>query len=305
MEAANKQLPSKAVAYTDYRELLRDKNVGAVVIITPGYLHRQMALDAIRAGKDVVLEKPMGLTYAEAKEIEREAARSGRIVAVCMQRRYSRADTETRKIVESGALGPLRLITCSEFRGDWHPETWQYTDPATGKKTSWRLLRKTAGSSELEFSIHAFAEVCELVKSPPARIAASGGVVHYRDRETRDVSNVLVDFANGVRFSYSFSCFVPRGSSQLTLVGDNGWLNRSRGVISVQTGGKAPQEIKLGGEGEGGSAEASFYEDFFESVRTRKQPALNPTAAMEPAKIAFGADWSITENRIVTARDFT
>src|SRR5690349_20069889 len=53
MATVNKALPEPAATYIDYRELIRDKNVGIVVIATPGYLHKEMALEALRAGKDL------------------------------------------------------------------------------------------------------------------------------------------------------------------------------------------------------------------------------------------------------------
>jgi predicted dehydrogenase len=91
MTALNQGLPSPAATYVDSRELIRDKNVGIVVIETPGYLHKQLALEAIRAGKDILLEKPPATTYADATDIVREAKRSKRVVAVRMQRRVCSA----------------------------------------------------------------------------------------------------------------------------------------------------------------------------------------------------------------------
>src|SRR5436190_12838443 len=61
MKQINDGLPSKAATYVDYRELIKDPNVGIVVVATPGYLHREMALAALRAGKDLMLEKPLAL----------------------------------------------------------------------------------------------------------------------------------------------------------------------------------------------------------------------------------------------------
>ena len=87
-------------------ELIRDPKVGIVVIATPGYLHKQMALEALRAGKDLLLEKPIALNYADALEIVREAKRSRRIVAVGMQRRYAQQDTAVRQAIEGGMIGP-------------------------------------------------------------------------------------------------------------------------------------------------------------------------------------------------------
>ena len=96
MQQINEGLPAKAATYVDYRELIKDPNVGIVVIATPGYLHHEMALAALRAGKDLVLEKPLSLNYQDAIEIVREAEKSKRIVAVGMQRRYSDGDAGSK-----------------------------------------------------------------------------------------------------------------------------------------------------------------------------------------------------------------
>ncbi|MEK7752323.1 MAG: Gfo/Idh/MocA family oxidoreductase [Acidobacteriota bacterium] len=304
MAKVNQELPAKAEMYTDYRELLRDRNVGAVVIVTPGYLHHEMALAALRAGKDVVLEKPLALNYREALDIIRETRRTGRIVCVGMQRRYTRTDMEVQRIVDSGAIGPVRYINYEEYRNDWNPQSWKYTDPATGQKTSWRFLKKTSGSSELEFSIHSLAMACGLVKSPMARLAASGGVVHYTGRDTRDLSSILVDFASGARLNYSFSCFSPRAGGKLLVIGDTGVIRRDGGKLAVSTAGKPLEPVKFSGDASDDGAEVRHYKEFFENVRNRKPSPLSPEAALEPAKIAYGAEISISENRIVTAKDF-
>ena len=305
MAKANQGLPSPAATYTDYRELIRDRSVQVVVIITPGYLHHEMALEALRAGKDVLLEKPMANTYAEALDIQRETRRSGRILAVGMQRRYFRNDAEYQQVVDSGVLGPIRLVTYWDFRGDWNPNTWQYTDPATGRRTSWRWLKKTAGSSELEYSIHSLAMVANMVKAPFVRLAASGGVVHFPGRETRDVSAIIVDFSNGARLNYSFCCFAPGGGSGCIVIGDEGTLRRDQGklMLYLRAGKPRPAEIdpaRLPNE----DPEVLMYREFFRSIRDRKPSVLGPDAALEPSKIAYGAEISISENRIVTAQDF-
>ena len=305
MQRINEGLPSKAATYVDYRELIKDPNVSIVVIATPGYLHREMALAALRAGKDLVLEKPLSLNYHDAMEVVREAEKSGRIVAVGMQRRYSDADEQFQAALDSGMIGDVKMIVYSEYRGDWNPGTWLYPDPATGRKTSWRRLAKTAGSTELEFSIHALAMVTNMVKSPLVRLAASGGVVHYKDgRDTRDLFSIVADFASGARLDYTFNLFAQGVRESLTVVGDKGVLQRTqRGVLTSTIGGKQ-QEVKMTLNLPPGTAEVRMYREFFQNVRDRKQSVISPRAAMEPAKIAYGSDISIRENRIVTAKDF-
>ena len=302
---ANKTLAQPAATYVDYRELIRDRNVGVVVIATPGYLHHEMAMAALRAGKDVLLEKPMATTYKDALEIVSEAKRSGRIVAVGIQRRYAAADRQTLAVVQSGRIGDVRLVTFSEWRGDWIAHGWKYTDPATGKQTNWRYLNKTAGSTELEFSVHALAEVTSFVRSPIRRVAASGGTLHYRDgRDTRDTSNILVEFANGTRLNYSFTCFAPRSGSSLSIIGDKGALTRTQNKITVQVAGQAAQDLPPLEQPAGETAEVLFYREFMKNIRDRTPSPVGPEEALEPSKIAFAADWSIAQNRFVTEKDF-
>src|SRR5579875_1294842 len=115
----NAGLPAKAVGYTDYRELLHDKNVGVVVIATPNYLHYEMAIAALRAGKDLLLEKPMGINWQQAKEIREEAIRNGRVLAIGIQRLYG-SDGVMIDIVQRGEIGNVKVINASEYRGDWN-----------------------------------------------------------------------------------------------------------------------------------------------------------------------------------------
>lgn len=303
MAKAAGALPSKPAMYTDYRELLNDKSVGAVAIITPGYMHHEMAIAALRAGKDVMLEKPLALNYKEAADIIRESRKSGKVVCVGMQRRYSKGDSEIRKIVESGTIGPVRFINYEEYRNDWNPQTSKVTDPKTGQKVSWRLLAQTSGSSELEFSIHALSMVTSIVNSPMVRLSASGGVMHYKDRDTRDVSSILADFANGARMNYSFTCFSRSAGGKLLIIGDKGVIRREGGKLLVGSLDKALEPVKFSDEGEGGP-EVQMYREFFQNVHDRKQSPLSPEAALEPSKLAYGADISIREDRIVTGKDF-
>jgi predicted dehydrogenase len=303
MAAVNKALPAPATTYTDYRELIRDKNVGIVVIATPGYLHKEMALEALRAGKDLMLEKPIATNYEDALEIVREAKRSGRIVAVGMQRRFSTLDTAVRETVEGGTIGDIRQINFTELRGDWFPGSWKYTDPATGKTANWRNVKKAAGSTELEFSVHAFAEVTSLVKSPLAKLYGSGGVVHYKDgRDTRDLTNLIADFPSGVRLNYSFTCFAPGSGGSLTIVGDKGVLTRNGGRLMLQLSGRRAEPLEP--KAKLPDPEVTMYREFFRNVLDRTPSAIGPEVALEAAKIAYAAEMSITGGRIVTSRDF-
>lgn len=300
-EEVNQTLPRKAVVYTDYRELLKDKNVQVVAIATPNYLHHEMAMAALRAGKDLLLEKPIAINYQQAKEIRDEAKKRGRILVIGMQRLY-RTDADLAGIVDSGAIGKVRLITAGEYRGDWNPRGSTYKDPETGKEANWRFMKKAVGSSELEFSVHLYAGICRIVQSKIARLSSTGASLFYKGREIRDGSCTIVEFENGVRMSHTYGMFAQQ-KAFLIVLGDKGSLRREDAKFQIFGLDGKPKEmpaLNLPKEDD----MVLMYRDFYESVRTRKPPSSNPDLAIEAAKIAFGIDISIAQNRAATAKDF-
>ncbi len=305
MDTYNAKLGGGATKYVDWRELIRDKNVEVVAIATPNFLHPEMAIAALRAGKHVLLEKPIAINYQLAKQIEAEARKSGKVFAVGMQRRYRTTDAHVQQLVDSGIIGAVRFINISEYRGDWSPRGWHYKDPKSGRTANWRFLKSAAGSTELEFSVHAFSQVVQLVKSPLARCLASGGIMHYKDHETRDVCEGIIDFDNGVRFTYTFCLFAQGTPGRTVIVGDKGVLRYGEdGAILLDTpGAKGKTPPPLTGHG-GEPAEVLMYKEFLAAIHERRQSVLSAAAAMDAAKIAWAMEIATVESRIVTAKDF-
>ena len=147
-----------------------------------------------------------------------------------------------------------------------------------------------------------FGTLASIIGSPLKTIWATGGDLHYPNREIRDASTTSVEFANGVRLGYSYCMFAPQAPF-LVILGENGSIRRDGGKISVfDSGGKAKAVPAPQPAGE--PDEVLLYRDFLEAVKTRRQPRVGPDLAIDAAKIAYGLELSITENRVVTARDF-
>ncbi|HEX6971388.1 MAG TPA: Gfo/Idh/MocA family oxidoreductase, partial [Limnochordia bacterium] len=98
-----------ARAFTDHRQMLEEP-IDAVSVCTPNAFHAQTAIDALAAGKHVLVEKPMSVTLAEGVEMVRAARAAGRILSVGFQSRYSRTVTAAREIVQSGGLGRVYYV---------------------------------------------------------------------------------------------------------------------------------------------------------------------------------------------------
>lgn len=116
---------TKAKGYKDYRDLLADPSVDAVIICTPDHWHAPMAIDAMRAGKDVDVEKPMCMTVEEAKEMVRVSRETKRMLAVDSEHIAHGIWEPARKAVAAGLLGKVLWSQTSRSRNSRQPP-WNY-----------------------------------------------------------------------------------------------------------------------------------------------------------------------------------
>ena len=93
--------------FKDFRELLADKSIDAVVIATPEHLHNDMAIAALKAGKHVYIEKPLSHTIEEGFEVVKAAEKSGKVVQVGTQNRSNSLYQKAKEMVAEGAIGSL------------------------------------------------------------------------------------------------------------------------------------------------------------------------------------------------------
>jgi predicted dehydrogenase len=134
-----------AKAYDNYRRLLEDKSLDVVVVATPDHWHAQMVIDAVNAGKDVYCEKPMAHTVADGFRMIEAVRRTKRVVQIGMQRRSYDLFMEARKVVESGALGDVRLVNSW-----WLNHTRSLTPGKIEGKLDWDQFLGSAPKRELD-----------------------------------------------------------------------------------------------------------------------------------------------------------
>jgi predicted dehydrogenase len=96
--------------YSDYRELLKNKEVDAVVVSTPDHWHALIAIDAVEAGKDVYLQKPASLTISEGRALSNAVQRTGRILQLGSQQRSSPQFRYAAELVRNGRIGRLKTV---------------------------------------------------------------------------------------------------------------------------------------------------------------------------------------------------
>lgn len=204
----------KPVAHRDYRRVLDDPTVDAVVIATADVWHAPIALAAIQAGKDVYLEKCMTQTIAEAKALRAAVKASDRVLQVGHQNRHSTYHEYARQLVQEGVLGKVSVIQMTLGRNNKEGAYIGYMPPdASPEKVSWDLFlppgltlpfdaekffswRKyfafSTGISGDLFSHEVDAANMVLGLDIPDRVTASGGIYAWKDgRDTPDVYSVI------------------------------------------------------------------------------------------------------------------
>jgi len=135
--------------YSDFNSLIRDEEVELVVVATPSHLHAPQTIEALKSGKNVVCEKPMATSLAEADEMIRTAKESGRILTVFQNKRYSPDFLRVKEIVRSGKLGRIVLVKILLH--------------SFGRRWDWQTLRKFGGGELNNNASHLIDQAVQLV----------------------------------------------------------------------------------------------------------------------------------------------
>ena len=115
-EKFKEKYPQIEQTITDYKIALNDSEVDAVFVLTPNYAHYTVTMDALRAGKHVLCEKPVTINYALSVEMAEEAKKQGKILAIGVCNRYNKSIEMLKEWIEEGKFGNIYHVYCS-FRG--------------------------------------------------------------------------------------------------------------------------------------------------------------------------------------------
>ena len=222
---------SKAKAHKDYRELLADKSIDAVYIMTPEHLHHDMTIAALKAGKHVYIEKPLAHTIEEGFDIVKAWEQSKKIVQVGTQNRSSSLYKKAKDLIKQGMVGDVHFVRAFWYRNGLPSEpSWRYVIPAeanpqntdwnrflgTAPKRSWdahryfqwRLYWDYSGGISTDLLVHQTDIVnFMLSKTVPKSCMASGGVYRWTeqtdDRDVPDCLSAVYDYSDKMQLNYS------------------------------------------------------------------------------------------------------
>src|SRR3954451_12629405 len=145
LQAGLKEASTGAKFFRDYRKLLDDKSIDVVIVATPDHWHSRMVIDAVEAGKDVYVEKPLAHKIDEGFDVIKAVRRTKRIVQVGMQRRSAELFLEGKRIMDSGQLGEVRLVTSA-----WYNNTASLSSRKLTGDLDWKQWLGTAPSHPMD-----------------------------------------------------------------------------------------------------------------------------------------------------------
>ena len=314
-------------AYRNYKQLLEDRDINAVLIATPEHWHHRMVLDALAAGKDVYLEKPLCQTPEQGVELVEAEKRSRNIVQVGMQRRSYDLYQEGRKVVAAGTLGSVRMVrswwlnnylggsraTRLEGLLDW--EQWQGPAPRRpfdpDRFRQWRFYSDYAGGIVADQGAHVFDGIHMLMNSGcPLAVTAAAGKPH---RPGFDAPESVVataeypeDFIAVFSINYAAMRYKSRNDQMNHLDGDKARMDVGREEFKVfLEGAEETPAIARTSERGFGNATLLHVQNFLECVRTRKTPTAPMALGFQAALVVQLANLSLKHGRRIRWNDAT
>ena len=319
-----------ARGYTDYRWMLERKDIQAIFIATPLYLHAPMAIDAMQAGKHVFSEKMMAYSIDDAKLMAKTARDTRKNLQIGHQRRYNAMYNHAYDLIKQGVLGKITHVRLMWNRnGSWRRAV---PDPQYERLINWRMYKDQSQGLMAELASHQVHVANWFLNSTPISVMGMGGIDYWKDgREVYDNVNVLFEYPEGVKVFFQSLTTNQYDDCYEQFMGDKGTLIMSPGGARLvpepkaeelawasmahkeTVGGKeaivldadvTPKLKAQAGQGEqldAGAAKKDDYlsevESFIQSIREAKEPGCNAMEGLRSAVSCLLANQAMAKGK--------
>lgn len=299
LQAGLKAASTGAKPFDNYKRVLDDRAIDAVVIATPDHWHAQMVIDAVEAGKDVYVEKPMSHKIDDGFRVIDAVRRTGRAVQVGMQRRSSELFQEGKQLMERA--GDVRLVNAwwiNSQKGlrqaplagklDW--AQWlgtapkRDTDPA--RFFNWYYFWDYSGGLMVGQAAHVIDAIHWFMNSTyPVAVTCAGGRVNLPGAEVPETTSMAVEYPENYlavfTVGYKAMRYAPANDQMKQFHGSKARLDMSREGYALYPQSDAVDmfpTIEKRQPGSFESATRAHIRNFLECIRSRKDP--NTTVEM-------------------------
>jgi UDP-N-acetyl-2-amino-2-deoxyglucuronate dehydrogenase len=288
-------------AEPDLAALLARADVEVVSVCVPSGLHAEVGIQAVAAGKHLVVEKPIEVTLAAADNLIKAADAAAIALTVISQHRFDPGLIELRRLLDGGALGDLVV---GEARTKWY-RTQEYYDSA-----AWRGTRAFDGGALLNQGVH-YVDLLRWCMGPVAEVTAMT-VTSAHQMEAEDTALVLLRFTSGAVGTIVASTAVyPGFAQQLEITGTDG-------TVVIEDGDIARADLRNGGYGRGVerreaaapteaaapalsavASHAAQIADLLTAIEQGRQPQVSAASARDALEIICAAYESARDGRPV------
>jgi predicted dehydrogenase len=270
--------------YKEWRQIIDRKDIDVVYIATPPHLHAEMAVAALKAGKHVYCEKPIGVTAAQVRDVVKAAKASSKVFVAGQQLRSHKQLTQAINQIRQGAIGDIVMVKAQRHAsGDLNHE---------GSSADWYFDVTKSGGYLIEQSVHNL-DLCNwVIGAHPVKATGFGAIaLHKNDPPGRtifDCGSITYEYPSGIFMSFTQNVFHPRGlpgANQLVYVyGSKGAVDLlySTNMYPLQSQGTpAPKPLAEPQKEPPHAHTTAFYESILKG-----QPS--------PADITIGASAALT-----------
>jgi predicted dehydrogenase len=320
-------LGPQAKPVRDYRAILDDKEIDAVIVAAPDHWHTRMVLEAISAGKDVYVEKPVSHTIEEGEKLIAATEQANRVVATGTQQRSWEHYIKAREIVASGKLGHVSLAQSYWYQDytklpalieraldepsvdlsqlDW--KQWLGSAPAQDfdpvKYHYWRFFPDFGGGIFTDLMTHWIDVIQWFMDTPTPTVTQATGATHkFTQFQLPDTVSAGFEFPNNYTsvFSGSLTCGLEDGG--IVLRGDKAMMKLTRSGYWVYDESepfgshKLPetsQELKSSGDGT-----VANVANWLECIRSRKTPNASIHAGVAAARTSHLANQAMQRQKM-------
>lgn len=293
--------PSKVKTYGDYRKMLDDKDIDAVIVGTPDHWHALIMMHACQAGKDVYCEKPVGNSIEECRAMVAAAKKYKRVVQVGQWQRSQQHFKDAVDYAQSGKLGNIRTVKVWCYQGWMKPgpvvpdtapppgvdyKMWLGPAPTRPFNSSrfhfnFRWFWDYAGGLMTDWGVHLIDYGLLGMKSPiPKSVSALGGRFAYPNlyEETPDTLTTLYEF-DGFNMVWDSAMGIDNGSYNrdhgIAFIGNNGTLILNRGGWEVIEERQSENKVSKPLEKPADNGLDKHWENFIAVMKSRKTEDLN------------------------------
>jgi predicted dehydrogenase len=194
-----KDMAPKAEPCTDYKQLLAKKEVQAVVVATPSHLHKEIVIDALKAGKHVYCEAPMATTMEDARAIAQAAKAAVKVnFQVGLQNRSDPQLFHLGNFIRTGVMGKNAKV-----RSQWHKkQMWRVASPNPDREVeaNWRLNKELSLGLIGEIGIHQIDLACWYLLGRPKAVTGFNSLIQWKEdgREVPDTVQAVFEYPEGV-----------------------------------------------------------------------------------------------------------